>query len=93
MSSGVKLSSQIRVVFKPSFFQLRQQSETVIHSFDTTRLDYFNALYVEVSGSSINHLQMVQNAAVSLLTGTCKHEHISPVSAWLHWLHQFENPF
>lgn len=86
MNSELKLNSQIGVVVKWSFFQLRQQSEKVIQTFDTTRLDYFNALYVEVSGSSINHLQMVQNAAAPLLTGTCKHEHVSPVSASLHWL-------
>ena len=39
-----------------------------------------------VSGSSIAHLQMVQNAAACLLTCTCKYEHISPILASLHWL-------
>lgn len=39
-----------------------------------------------VSGSSIARLQLAQNAAASLLTGTIKYEHISPVLAWLHWL-------
>lgn len=38
-----------------------------------------------VSGSSLAHLQMVQNAAARLLTGT-KYEHISPILASLHWL-------
>ena len=46
----------------------------VIHAFVTTRLDYCNALYVGVSGSSITHHQMVQNAAARLLTGTHKYE-------------------
>jgi len=93
----LKLDRQIRSVVKTSFFQLRQLAkikpflskqhfETVIHAFVTTRLDYCNALYVGVSGSSIAHLQMVQNAAARLLTGTRKYEHISPILSSLHWL-------
>lgn len=92
MNSELKLSSQIRAVeFLPvkaaskiKAILPRQHSETVIHAFDTTWLDCFNALYVEVSGSPTNRLQMVRNAAAPLLTATCKHEHISPVSASLH---------
>ena len=46
-----------------------------IHAFVTTRLDYCNALYVGVSGSSITRLQMVQNAAA-------RHTYI-----WAHFPH------
>lgn len=66
------------------FFLQRQQFETVIHAFITSRLNYCNALYV--SGSSLARLQMVQNAAERFLTGTRKYEHISPILASLHWL-------
>ncbi|MBN3306707.1 RCL1 protein, partial [Amia calva] len=79
--------NQIRAVVKSSFFQLRQLAkikETVIHAFVTNRLDYCNALYVGVSGSSVARLQMVQNAAACLLTGARKHKHISPILASLH---------
>ncbi len=97
IDSDLKLDSQIRAVVKSSFFQLRQLAKrkpylssqhfkTVIHAFVTTLLDYCNALYVGVSGSSIACLQMVQNAAARLLTGTRKYEHISPILASLHWL-------
>ncbi len=97
IDSDFKFDSQIRAVVKSSFFQLRQLAkikpyltrqnfETVIHAFVTTRLDYCNALYVGVSGSSVARLQMVQNAAARLLTGTRKYEHISPILASLHWL-------
>ena len=97
VDSDLKLDSQIKSVVKSSFFQLRQLAkikpilqkkhfETVIHAFVTTRLDYCNALYVGVSGSSIARLQLVKNAAARLLTGTRKYEHISPVLASLHWL-------
>ncbi len=36
--------------------------------------------------SSLQRLQLVQNAAARLLTGTKKYEHITPVLASLHWL-------
>ena len=97
MDSDLKFDSQIKAVVKSSFFQLRQLAkikpvlqrrhfETVIHAFVTTRLDYCNALYVGIAGSSIARLQLVQNAAARLLTGTRKYEHISPILASLHWL-------
>ncbi|XP_064205653.1 uncharacterized protein LOC135262574, partial [Anguilla rostrata] len=97
VDADLKLDSQVRAVVKSSFYHLRQlakikpilsrqQFEIVIHAFITTRLDYCNALYVGVSASSISRLQMVQNAAARLLTGTRKHEHISPILASLHWL-------
>ena len=35
---------------------------------------------------SIHSLQLVQNAAARLLTGTRKYDHITPVLASLHWL-------
>ncbi len=87
MDPDLKLDSQIRSVIKSNFFHLRQLAEikpilprqhfeTVIHAFVTTRLDCCNALYVGVSASVISQLQMVQNAAARLLTGTRKHEHI-----------------
>ena len=92
-----KFDCQIKAVVKSNFFQLRQLAkikpvlqrhhfETVIHAFVTTRLDYCNALYMGVSGSSIARLQLVQNAAARLLIGISKYEHISPILASLHWL-------
>jgi len=97
VDTGVKFDTQIKAVVKSSFFQLRQLAkikpvlprqhfETVIHAFLTTRLDYCNALYSGVSGSSIARLQLVQNDAARLLTGTRKCEHISPILASIHWL-------
>lgn len=97
IDADLNFDSQIRAVVKTGFFQLRQlakvkpfveqrQFETVIHAFITSRLDYCNALFVGVSGSSLARLQMVQNAAARLLTGVRKYEHITPVLASLHWL-------
>lgn len=50
------------------------------------RLDYCKALYVRLDQTSVHRLQMVQSAAARLLTGTKKHEHITPVRTTLHWL-------
>ena len=77
----LKIDNQIKAVVITSFFHLRQlakmrpilsrqQFETVIHAFVTTQLDYCNALFVWVNGSSIARLQIVQDATACLLTGT-----------------------
>ena len=97
VDAELKFDSQITAVVKSSFFQLRQLRkikpiihgrlfETVIHAFVTSRLDYCNALYFGAGASSIAHLQLVQNAAARILTGTRKFDHIHPILASLHWL-------
>ena len=60
--------------------------EIVIHAFIISRLDYCNSLYLGLPQSSLRRLQLVQNAAARLLTGTRRHEHITPILASLHWL-------
>lgn len=45
-----------------------------------------NAESVGVSQSLISHLQLVQDAAARLLTGTHTRQHIIPVLASLHWI-------
>ncbi len=58
----------------------------MIHAFITTRLDYCNSLYYGVNSSSIGHLQLVQNAAVRLLTRSKKIDCITPILISLRWL-------
>ncbi len=97
LDSALKLDRQVNQAVKSSFYQLRTlvkmksflsftNFERVIHAFITTRLDYCNSLYLGISQSSINHLQIVQNATARVLTGARKHEHITPVLKSLHWL-------
>lgn len=50
------------------------------------RLDYCNSLYLGFQLSLLQRLKLVQNAAARLLTGTRRHDHITPVLANLHWL-------
>ena len=95
--SAFKLDKQINAIVKSSFFHLRSIAkikpflsahdlEIVIHALISSRLDYCNSLYSGISQSSLSRLQLVQNAAARLLTGTRRRDHITPVLASLHWL-------
>ena len=84
------LDNQICNVVKNSFYQLKsalfhKDLEIVIHAFITS-LDYCNSPYLGLPQSSLRRLQLVQNAAARILTGTRRREHITPILASLHWL-------
>ncbi len=49
-------------------------------------MDYCNALLGGCPASSINKLQIVQNAAARVLTRSRKYDHITPILQSLHWL-------
>ncbi len=61
-------------------------AEKLVHAFMTSRLDYCNALLGGCPASSINKLQIVQNAAARALTRSRKYDHITPIVQSLHWL-------
>ena len=95
--SELSFDSQVTNVVQSCFGQLRQLTrissflsstnlEKVVHAFISSRLDYCNALYSGISKGNIRRLQLIQNAAARLLTGTKSSEHISPTLAALHWL-------
>ncbi len=54
-------------------------AEKLVHAFMTSRLDYCNALLGACPASSINKLQIVQNAAARVLTKSRKYDHITPI--------------
>jgi len=56
-----------------------------MHASISSRLDC-NVLYLGVSQSLLSRLQLVQNTAARLLTGSRKRDHILPVLFSLHWL-------
>ncbi len=87
----------ISYVTKTAFFHLRNiaklrnmlsvsDAEKLVHAFMTSRLDYCNALPGGCPASSINKLQIVQNAAARVLTRSRKYDHITPILQSLHWL-------
>ena len=86
-SSVVRSGSyQLRVISNLKSLLSRSDFEILMHAFITSRLDYCNILYTGLTQFNIHKLQMVQNAAGRMLTGTKKREHITPVLAQLHWL-------
>ncbi len=77
--------------YKTAIFTLRNMlsvsdAEKLVHAFMTSRLDYCNALLGGCPASSINKLQIVQNAAARVLSRSRKHDHITPILQSLHWL-------
>ncbi len=59
---------------------------SVSDAFVTSRLDYCNALLGGCPASSINKLQIVQNAAARVLTRSRKYDNITQILQSLHWL-------
>lgn len=93
----LSFDAHIRQVCKTAFFHLRsimkirnilslKDAEKLVHAFITSRLDYCNSVLSGCSKKSLRSLQLVQNAAARVLTGTRKREHITPVLSSLHWL-------
>ena len=59
---------------------------SMIHVFVTSKIDNYSILLSGLKQDQVRKLQYVQNSAARLLTGTRKHEHITPVLRDLHWL-------
>ena len=87
----------IKQISRTAFFHLRNiakirrivsqaDAEKLVHAFVTSRLDYCNSLLSGCSNKSLRTLQLIQNAAARVLTGTKIRDHISPILASLHWL-------
>ena len=57
----------------------RESAESLVHAFISSRLDYGNAVLSGIGSSLMERLQLVQNAAARLVSGTRKFDHITPV--------------
>ena len=68
-------------------FLSRELTESLIHAFVTSRLDYCNALLYGVPNNLIYRLQRVQNAAARLVFRAPRFCHITPLWVGLHWVH------
>ena len=90
-------SSHVKSVVRSCFFHLRniakirsvvskKEMEMLIHAFISSRLDFCNVLYTCLNKSSMDKLQVVQNAAARLLNKTNRRTHITPILKALHWL-------
>ena len=61
-------------------------TQTLIHAFVSSRLDFCNSLLVGVPASLITRMQHLQNAAARIVVRSGKYEHVSPILRSLHWL-------
>ena len=64
----------------------RNSTETLIHAFVSSRLDYCNSLLYGLPQAQLDKIQRVQNAAARLIFKQPKFSHITPVLHQLHWL-------
>ncbi|KAF7250062.1 Receptor-type tyrosine-protein phosphatase gamma, partial [Varanus komodoensis] len=97
LNPELSLEAQVTAVARSTFFQLRLIHQlhpylendylaTVTHALVTSRLDFCNVLYVGLPLKTVWILQLVQNRAARLLTGTGRYVHMTPVLRQLHWL-------
>ena len=63
-----------------------KHTEMLVHSVISSRIDYCNGLFFNMSKKNINKLQKVQNAAARLVAGKRKRDSISHTLRQLHWL-------
>ena len=64
----------------------RQTLITIIKALVFSKLYYCSSVWANSSKRNLKKLQRVQNFAARIITGTKKHEHISPVLQELNWL-------
>ena len=64
----------------------KKSTETLIHAFISSRLDYCNSLLYGLPAYQIQKLQRVQNSAARLVFEESKFCHITPLLRALHWL-------
>ena len=97
LDSNLSMADHISKLTSSAFFQLKQirhirkyiskeATESLVHAFISSRLDYCNSLFLGLSKYQIGKLQSIQNSAARVITGTPKFQHITPVLHDLHWL-------
>ena len=64
----------------------RKTTESLVHAFVSSKLDFCNSLLYGLPDVHIAKLQKVQNAAATLVVGLPRFCHITPVLCDLHWL-------
>jgi len=71
-----------------TFKQLLTQEAmmTLVYAFINSRIDYCNSVFNGISSQLLQRLQAIQNAAVRLITGARRSQHVTPILRQLHWL-------
>ena len=82
-SSAFYYLYNIRHIWK---YLSKSSTETLIHAFITSRLDYCNSLLYGLPKYQLSKLQRVMNASARLVCCAPKSCHITPLLRELHWL-------
>ena len=69
-----------------AWYHLNSESGTLVQALVLCHLDYCNSLLYNMPDSQLGKLQIIQNSAARLITGTKKYSPITPVLQQLHWL-------
>ena len=94
---GVNMAMHVTKTCSAAFFHLHnirqirkflshEATETLIHAFVTSKVDYCNSLLYGLPAYQIAKLQRVQNAAACLIFKESRFCHINPLLRQLHWL-------
>ena len=97
MDTKFTMEPHITKIMQIAFLKIRQISyyrkflttsatETLIHAYITSKLDYCSGLLHGLPTNLVAKLQSILNTAARLVTKTRKYEHITPVMINLHWL-------
>ena len=97
MDKNMSMKTHIEVKCNTAFCQLyslrrirkylsRQATETLIHAFIFSHIDYCNGLLNGVPKYQIHKLQRIQNMAARLVHKLPKFSHVTPLLIDLHWL-------
>lgn len=95
--SHLSMVSQVDSICRRSYCQLRNLARLrpildkksladIAQSILSSQLDYCNAVLIGLPDTTVNRLQKIQNTAARIVTGSRRHDHITPVLAELHWL-------
>ncbi len=93
MSMGAHINAKCKAAFK-QLYNLRrirkyltcEATETLVHSFIFSHIDYCNALLYDLPQYQIQKLQRIQNMAAKLIFQQPKFSHNTPLLIQLHWL-------
>jgi len=95
--SALNMEQQLNNICRAGYQQLRNighirryltsdASKSLVNWIIISPLDYCNALLNELSQTSINKLQHIQNTAALIVTRASRRSHITPILKDLHWL-------
>ena len=89
MDNHVQMEEHINQIRKSAFYYLnwikkirpyltQESAKSVVHALVISKIDYCNSLFVNLPNKLLCRLQYILHCAARLITGTPKHEHITP---------------